>query len=73
MTLAEEVSFLNKGAILEELNKLPNGTALTIDMSKSTMIDYDVLEIIDNFKIAAKQKGITVELLNRGDKLTADY
>ncbi len=73
MTLAEEVTFLNKGAILRELNNLPRETQLTIDMSKSTHIDYDVLEIIDNYKKTADSKGVTVVLINRGEKQTIDY
>lgn len=73
MTLAEEVTFLNKGAILGALNKLQEGTHLTIDMSKSVSIDYDVLEIIDNFKNTANDKGIEVTLMNRGELQTADY
>ena len=73
MTLAEEVSFLNKGAIMKALNKLPEGSHLTIDMSNSVHVDYDVLEIIDNYKKTAKSKGIAVSLINRGDMETADY
>ncbi len=73
MTLAEEVTFLNKGAILKELNSLPKETQLTIDMSKSAHIDYDVLEIIDNYKQTAESRGVTVTLINRGDEQTADY
>lgn len=73
MTLAEEVSFLNKGAIMKALNKIPEGSTLTIDMSNSVHVDYDVLEVIDNFKKTAKSKGITVHLINRGDLETADY
>ncbi len=73
MTLAEEVTFLNKGAILKELDNLPQKTQLTIDMSKSTHVDYDVLEIIDNFKTTSERKDITVNLINRGDLETADY
>jgi len=73
MTLAEEVSFLNKGAIMKALNKIPEGSTLTIDMSNSVHVDYDVLEVIDNFKKTAKSKGITVYLINRGELETADY
>ena len=73
MTLAEEVTFINKGAILKSMNKVQEGTQLTIDMSKSTSIDYDVLEIIDNFKSTSVEKGITVKLINRGELQTADY
>ncbi len=73
MTLAEEVTFLNKGAIMDALNSLPNGAELTIDMSKSANIDYDVLEIIDNHKKASKNRGIDVNLIGRGELQTADY
>ena len=73
MTLAEEVSFLNKSAILKALTELPEETQLTIDMSKSENIDYDVLEIIDNFTNTAELKNITVKLINRSDVVIADY
>ena len=73
MTLAEEVTFINKGAILKALNNLPDGTDLTIDMSKSVSVDYDVLEIIDNYKKASEAKGTNVRLINRGERQTADY
>jgi MFS superfamily sulfate permease-like transporter len=73
MTLAEEVTFINKGAILKSLSKVKEGSHLTIDMSRSISIDYDVLEIIDNYKSTAKEKGIKINLINRGDLQTADY
>jgi MFS superfamily sulfate permease-like transporter len=73
MTLAEEVTFINKGAILKALNELPEGTDLTIDMSKCLSIEYDVLEIIDNCKNTSESKGLTVKLINRGEAQTADY
>lgn len=64
MTLAEEVYFLNKGAILSELNKVEAGNHVIIDMSKSIVVDHDVLEIIKNFKKTAASKNITVELIS---------
>ena len=71
MTLAEEVYFMNKGAILSELNDIPEGSKLTIDMSKSVSIDYDVLEIIKNFKKSAPTKNIEVNIIEReGWKVT---
>ncbi len=73
MVLAEEVTFLNKGAILKSLNSLPAGTKLTIDMQRCVYIEYDVLEIIDNFKKTAADKKIEVALINRGLQQTADY
>ena len=65
MTLAEEVYFLNKGAILNELNSIEEGCHLTIDISESVNIDYDVLEIINNFRKTAKNKNIEVTIIDR--------
>lgn len=63
MTLAEEVIFLNKGAIIDELNKVPEGTHLTIDMTKSVSVDYDVKEVIENFKKLAESRNIEVNVV----------
>ena len=65
--LAEEVVFLNKGRIKKELNDLPNGIHVIIDMTKSLSIDYDVLEVIDDFKDRAKIKNIQVTLIYGND------
>lgn len=48
--LSEEVSFLNKGSIGHSLDMLPDNSTVIIDGSKSVFIDYDVLEIIQDFK-----------------------
>ena len=63
MTLAEEVVFLNKGRIKKDLNDVPEGAKVTIDMSRSFIIDHDVLEIISEFKNVAKRKNIDVTLI----------
>lgn len=73
MTLAEEVTFLNKGAILNELNKVPAGASITIDTSESHSIDYDVIEIIENFKKTAEAKQIKVDIKRNEKPVTADY
>ena len=73
MTLAEEVSFLNKGAILHELNRIPKGTVLTIDTTESISIDYDVQEIIENFKKTADNRDIEVIIKSDKSFETADY
>ncbi|WP_158859724.1 SulP family inorganic anion transporter [Lunatibacter salilacus] len=62
--LSEEVSFLNKGALISALNRLPNDSKVIIDGSKSVIIDYDVLEVIENFKTNAKERNIEVETIN---------
>jgi MFS superfamily sulfate permease-like transporter len=65
MTLAEEVTFLNKGAILKELKRIPSGASVTIDASQSQSIDLDVLEIIENFRDTSTNKNINVEFKTR--------
>ena len=54
MTLAEQVTFFNKGAILTELDSLPENTYLELDVRKTSYLDNDIIEILDDF--AFKQK-----------------
>ena len=64
ISLAEDVTFLNKGSIALKLDHLPNGSSVVIDGTNSHYIDLDVLEIIHNFKEAAQLKDIKLELKN---------
>ncbi|RRN77104.1 SulP family inorganic anion transporter, partial [Pseudoxanthomonas sp. SGD-10] len=64
LKLSEEVSFLNKGAILYTLTHIPDGAKVIIDATNSKYIDRDVLEIIENFHKDAHKKRIDVELIN---------
>ena len=68
LTLAEQVVFLNKGRIKKELSEVEEGAHVTIDMQKSVKVDYDVLEIIEEFTHAAKSKNISVELIKENGK-----
>jgi MFS superfamily sulfate permease-like transporter len=63
MTLAEELSFLNKGAILKELSRLPEGTKLDLDVRKTIRMNFDVLEILDDFASKAQEKNIQIKLI----------
>jgi carbonic anhydrase len=63
--LSEEVTFLNKGSIIELIQNVPNNSTLIIDGSKSKAIDYDVLELIQEFKMhGAKTKNIILKTIN---------
>ena len=63
--LSEEVSFLNKGSILEELGSLSKDSSVLIDGSKCHEIDYDVLEILENFvNVTSKEKNIKVKTIH---------
>jgi len=63
MELAQEVSFLNKASIRLTLEALPENSKVIIDASKTVYIDYDVIEIINEFeKAMAPSKNIKVAL-----------
>lgn len=63
MRLAEEVSFLNKASIRQTLDKLPANSTVIIDASQTDYIDYDVIEIIREFRdIKAPLKNIKLTL-----------
>lgn len=61
--LAEEVSFFNKASVLKALDAIPNNSKVIINCEKSKSIAHDVIEIIQDYKINAKSKNITVETL----------
>ncbi len=63
ITLAEEVSFLNKASIRETLDHMPENSNVIIDASNTDYIDYDVLELIKEFRdIKAPLKKIRLRL-----------
>lgn len=62
--LSEEVSFLNKAAIRQTLDHIPENTRVTIDASGTDYIDFDVLELIKEFRdIKAPLKDIKLQLV----------
>lgn len=65
LTLAQEVSFLNKASIKETLNNLPRGSKVIIDASHTQYIDFDVLELITDFsQTTAPEKDINISLVD---------
>ncbi len=64
LVLAQEVSFFNKASVLNALHVIPENSKVIIDCTHSKSIAYDVIEIIQNYKINAKAKNITVETIN---------
>ncbi|MGJ8548234.1 SulP family inorganic anion transporter [Winogradskyella wichelsiae] len=65
MTLAEEVTFFNKGAILKELDRLPRGTYFEFDVTKTRYLDYDIIEILEDFAFKAKERNIDIKLISK--------
>lgn len=64
MTLAEEVTFFNKGAILKELDSLPRETYLELDVRKTRYLDNDIIEILEDFAFKAKERDIDIQLVS---------
>ena len=64
MTLAEEVTFFNKGAILKELDNLPKNSFLELDVRKTKYLDNDIIEILEDFAFKAKERNITIKLVS---------
>ena len=62
--LAEEVSFLNKASIRKKLDEIPENAFVSIDAADTEYIDFDVLELIKEFRdIKAPLKNITCSLI----------
>ncbi len=73
MTLAEEVTFFNKGAILKELDSLAANSFLELDVRKTRYLDNDVIEILEDFAFKAKEREITIKLVSeRGEVVNPD-
>ena len=64
MTLAEEVTFFNKGAILKELDNLPRDSYLELDVTKTRYLDNDIIEILEDFSEKARQRHIDIKLIS---------
>ena len=62
--LAEEVTFINKGAILNQLNSIPDGTALEIDVRRTRYLDNDIIEILEDFIEKARLDDIKITLIS---------
>lgn len=62
--LAQEVSFLNKSAIKDTLNKIPENSKVVINASATVYIAHDILDLITEFKkIKSKELNINVKLV----------
>lgn len=64
ITLAEEVTFFNKGAILKELDQLPEDSFLELDVRKTRYLDNDIVEILEDFSEKAKSRNICIKLIS---------
>ena len=70
MTLAEEVTFFNKGAILKELDQLPPNSHLELDVRKTRFLDYDIIEILEDFTEKAVLRNIDITLVSESGSVS---
>lgn len=63
LVLSEDVSFLNRAAIMRTLSSITPGTKVVIDATRSMHIDLDVFEILKDFEQRAAGTGIDVTIL----------
>ena len=65
MTLAEEVTFFNKGAILKELDAIPEDSYLQLDVRNTRYLDNDIIEILEDFAEKARNRHIDILLISQ--------
>ena len=63
IVLAQQVTFLNKASVLKTLDAIPAESSVEIDASASVFIHPDIVEIINNFLVAAREKAIHVTVI----------
>lgn len=60
--LNSNVTFLNKYKLKKALDEVPEYSVLVVDGSNCNFIDHDILEIISEYKVKAKNKHIDLQL-----------
>lgn len=73
LQLSEKVTFLNKGGLLQTLDHVETGKKIIIDASKSISIDYDIVEVVEDFKEKAKHRNIEVEVVGVDYRMPINY
>jgi MFS superfamily sulfate permease-like transporter len=60
--LSEEVSFLNRAALMRAFAAVPQGAKVVIDATRSMHVDHDVYEIVKDFEQRAAVEGIDLRI-----------
>ncbi|WUR15326.1 SulP family inorganic anion transporter [[Empedobacter] haloabium] len=68
MELPNQVSFLNKATIKTALWDIPNGAKVLIDASNADYIDHDVLETIEDYRVAAAERDVQLNIIGLRDE-----
>ena len=62
LKFTKDVSFLHKSSLRKAFERIPDGSTLIIDGSKSSFMDNDIIETIEDFIKSAPTKNIEVEI-----------
>ncbi|MCU0447987.1 MAG: SulP family inorganic anion transporter [Microscillaceae bacterium] len=64
----KDVSFLNKPLLTQSLQEIEPNSYVIIDAKRAHFIDYDILELLHEFKQEARHKNIQIEMKNFREK-----
>ena len=71
--LANQVSFLNRAALEQALDDIPEGGSILLDARNTSYVDPDVLNLVHEFKTTtAPARGVKVSLLGFREKYLLD-
>ena len=73
ISFAQIVSFLNKGALMQTLQDIPNGSKVKMSAKKCHTMSNEILEVIKDFRdISSKRNNIDLELIGFDKFLPSD-
>ena len=73
ISFAQIVSFLNKGALMQTLQDIPNGSKVKMSAKKCHTMSNEILEVIKDFRdISSKINNIDLELIGFDKFLPSD-
>jgi MFS superfamily sulfate permease-like transporter len=61
---AKDVTFVQKMKLKRELARVPDGASILIDGGGAMFIDFDILEILNDFKASAEDRNLTIQVRN---------
>lgn len=70
ITFPAELSFLNKANLQKELNSFKDVSILEIDIRNNKGIDFDIMEILEDFLVIAKDNNIDIQLLTKKGEIS---
>ena len=62
ITLAEEVTFINKDSIFSELDKVQPESSVNINMKNNKYLDNDIIEILNDFLETKSERKLKVTI-----------